>query len=97
MYPDYFWSVTGLPGLLQRPALTKIQKLRGMCVQMIVGGIDTWWLENDERQISSYKSLGIDTVFRVVPNQPHQIEMNAAEINEMFDRIVASEHGCPAK
>jgi len=94
MYPDYFWSVTGLPGLLQRPALTKIRNLRGMCIQMFVGGNDTWWLENDKRQVESYRSLGIDTVFTVVPNQPHQIDFDADGLRQLFDRIEASEKGC---
>jgi len=94
MYPGYFWSVTGFPGLLQRPALTKIQNLRGMCIQMIVGGDDTWWLENGKRQSESFRTLGIDTQFRVIPNQPHQIDLDVAGIRQLFDRIEASEHGC---
>jgi predicted peptidase len=94
MYPEYFWSVTGFPGLLQRPALTKIQNLRGMCVQMLVGGNDTWWLENGKRQSDSFRSLGIDTQFRVIPNQPHQIDLDAEGIRQLFDRIEASEKGC---
>jgi predicted peptidase len=94
LYPEYFWSVTGFPGLLQRPALTRIQNLRGMCIQMLVGGDDTWWLENDKRQVQSFRSLGIDTVFRVIPNQPHRIDLDAAGIGQLFDRLEASEKGC---
>src|SRR5579863_5086915 len=40
LYPKYFWSVTGFPGLLNDASTPKLEALKPMCIYMHVGGRD---------------------------------------------------------
>src|SRR5215471_17085276 len=51
-YPQYFWSVTGLPGyLLDEDATPEhVRALAKMCIYMYAGELDSRWPQKEEEQ-----------------------------------------------
>src|SRR5712691_12697467 len=46
-YPQYFWSVTGLPGYLPDASPVRVRALAKMCINMYAGEMDTGWVESE--------------------------------------------------
>jgi poly(3-hydroxybutyrate) depolymerase len=71
LYPQYFWSVTGLPGFLDDNSLKQMQALSKLCIYMYAGELDTDWLHSEEQQAANFRSLGYTVEFNEEKGQGH--------------------------
>ncbi len=93
-YPKYFWSITGMPGLLEPESDAKIAAIKQMCIFMHAGGNDQGWPEAMEKQSKLFAQKGLTVKFRVEPDQAHQLILDQAGVNRLFDQIGQSAKGC---
>jgi poly(3-hydroxybutyrate) depolymerase len=87
-YPQYFTTLTGYPGLLDGPDVTKMAALKPMCIFMHVGDQDSGWMTSMQRQADDLKKQGFKIQFTVEKNQVHRLK--AAEIdlsNRLYQEI----------
>lgn len=71
MYPQYFLSVTGLPGYLPDPTPERVAALSNLCIYMHVGEFDTDWLDQMKQQASMFRSKGYTVRFTIEKNEGH--------------------------
>jgi poly(3-hydroxybutyrate) depolymerase len=94
-YPRYFWSVTVFPGFLESPSTERIDALRGMCINMHVGELDTGWLKTSEEQAALFRAKGLKVRMTVEKDQSHVIGTLTGEgASRLFDEIESSRQGC---
>lgn len=93
-YPKYFWTVTGMPGLLDDATDAAIEALRGMCIEMMVGGNDTGWRGAMERQAKMFEQKGYTVQFHVEEGQGHVLSLGEDGDARLFDRLDAASRGC---
>lgn len=93
-YPQYFLSVTGLPGVLEDATADKVESLKSMCIDMYVGGNDYNWRANMRQQATLFQGKGYSVNFRVEENQGHVLTLSQAEIQRLFDGLDAAAKGC---
>src|ERR1700688_4494565 len=62
-YPQYFWSVTGLPGYLPNATPERVRALARMCIYMYAGELDTNWLDNERKQVAEFRAQGFTVQF----------------------------------
>ena len=87
-YPQYFATLTGYPGLLDRRDVARKGALKPMCIFMHVGERDTGWMSAMLKQAQDFKQKGFKVKITVEPNQAHRLR--AQEINlstRLFDQI----------
>ncbi|MGA2880853.1 MAG: hypothetical protein ABSG13_18035 [Bryobacteraceae bacterium] len=96
LYPQYFLSVTGFPGLLNDATAAKLKALSGMCVNMHVGELDPEWLSAMKQQSEQLRALGDQVRFTIEPKQPHRLESLAGDGSaRLFNQFDEARHGCP--
>ncbi len=93
-YPKYFWSVTGLPGLLRDASDAKIDALKSVCIDMWVGGNDLAWRDNMAEQFALFQRKGYTARFRVMQNQSHVLSLGAEDLARLFNHLDAAAKGC---
>jgi len=95
MYPQYFLSVTGLPGFLSDATPERMGALAKMCLYMHVGEFDTDWREQMQRQASEFRAKGYTVRFTVEKNEGHVMRSLAgpgsARLYKQFDE---ARNGC---
>jgi poly(3-hydroxybutyrate) depolymerase len=97
MYPQYFLSVTGFPGLLNDATPAKLKALAGMCINMHVGELDPEWASAMKQQSEQLRAQGYTVRFTIEPHQPHRLETLAGDgAARLFDQFDEAHHGCPA-
>src|SRR5215469_12707260 len=79
MYPQYFLSVTGLPGYLPDPTPERVAALSGMCIYMHVGQFDTDWLGETQQQASMFRTKGYTVHFTIEKSEGHVMRSLAYE------------------
>ncbi len=94
LYPKYFWSVTGIPGLLNDANGAKVEALKGMCIYMDVGGRDLEWRGAMEQQARMFQQKGYTVQFHVEENQNHVLSLGPEGNRRLFDQLDAAAHGC---
>jgi len=94
MYPKYFWSVTGMPGLLEPATDAKIAAIRQMCIYMHAGGNDDGWRDEMAQQAKAFAQKGLTVKFRVEPNQEHVLALDKEGVNRLFEQIGQAAKGC---
>jgi poly(3-hydroxybutyrate) depolymerase len=95
LFPQYFISVTGAPGLLSISSSEKLAALKPLCIYMHVGDQDTSWRQSMQLQYSLLKERGVHVEFTVEKDQPHRLDVTKANLaNRLFDELEASTHGC---
>src|ERR1700688_2683667 len=62
-YPQYFWSVTGLPGYLPDATPVRVRALAKVCINMYAGGLDTGWLNAERQQAAQFRDLNYTVQF----------------------------------
>jgi poly(3-hydroxybutyrate) depolymerase len=60
-YPQYFWSVTGLPGYLPDPTPERVAALGKMCINMFAGELDPNWAAHEQQEAAAFRARN-DTV-----------------------------------
>lgn len=95
MYPQYFWSVTGLPGFLPDPTPERIDALANMCIFMHVGEFDTDWVEQVQEQASLFRSKRYTVRFTIEKNEGHVMRTLAGPGSaRLFQQMEQAAHGC---
>jgi poly(3-hydroxybutyrate) depolymerase len=96
LYPEYFLSVTGFPGMLYEPSAERIQALKGLCIRMFVGERDQLgWAAPVQHQAEMLKAAGLAVSFSLEPGQEHRIgTLAGAGAARLFDFFDQSAKGC---
>jgi predicted peptidase len=94
LYPKYFWSITGIPGLLNDATPAKVEALKPMCIYMDAGGNDTGWRGAMEQQSEMFRQKGYTVDFRVEENQNHVLNLGPEGVERLFDQLDKAAHGC---
>ena len=98
MYPQYFWSVTGLPGYLPDPTPERVSALAKMCIYMHVGELDTGWLDQMQQQSSMFRAKGYTVRFTVEKNEGHVMRTLAGPGSaRLFQQMEQARQGCSAQ
>jgi poly(3-hydroxybutyrate) depolymerase len=98
LYPKYFLSVAGFPGMLYEPTSAHIQALKGLCIRMYVGDLDQLgWTAPVQQQAEALKAAGLAVSFSLEKHQEHRIgTLAGAGAARLFDFFDQSARGCPA-
>lgn len=88
LYPKYFTTVTGYPGLLDGPGVAHTQPLKSMCLFMHVGEKDDGWQGAMQDEARSLASKGFDIHITVEKNQVHRIKADEVNLSpRLFNEI----------
>jgi poly(3-hydroxybutyrate) depolymerase len=94
-YPQYFWSVTGLPGYLPDANATRVRALAKMCINMYAGEMDTAWLEAEKAQAAQFRAQGFIVEFSEEKGQGHVMRtLEGPGAARLFKQFEQARHGC---
>jgi predicted esterase len=95
MYPQYFLSVTGLPGYLPDATPERIQALAKMCIYMHAGELDSSWVASMQQQADEFRGKGYAVHFTIEKGEGHVMSTLAgARSARLYDQIEQSRNGC---
>jgi hypothetical protein len=95
MYPQYFLSVTGLPGYLPDATPERVQALTKLCIFMHVGELDSDWVARVQEQAEQFRSKGYIVHLTVEKGEGHVMSTLAgARSSRLYDQIEQSQQGC---
>ena len=93
--PQYFWSVTGLPGYLLDATPERVGALAKMCINMYAGERDTDWLESERMQSEQFRARGFTVAFSEEKGQGHvMLTLEGAGALRLFKQFEQARHGC---
>lgn len=76
LFPQYFVSVTGYPGLLNISPSERLAALQSLCLYMHVGEQDPSWLRSMQGQYTLLKERGANIRFAIEKGQGHRLDVN---------------------
>jgi poly(3-hydroxybutyrate) depolymerase len=95
LYPQYFWSVTGLPGFLDDATPEHMRALSKMCIYMYAGEMDTGWLRSEEQQAAKFKSQGFTVEFSEEKGEGHVMRtLDGKGALRLFKQLEQARQGC---
>ena len=95
LYPQYFWSVTGLPGFLDEATPERMRALSKMCIYMYAGEMDTGWLRSEEQQASKFRSQGFTVEFSEERGEGHVMRtLDGKGAARLFKQFEQARQGC---
>lgn len=95
LYPQYFWSVTGLPGYLLDTSPARVHTLAKMCINMYAGEMDTDWLGHERKQAAQFRALGYSVEFSEEKGQGHVMRtLEGDGAARLFRQFEQARHGC---
>src|ERR1019366_375543 len=94
IFPEFFRSVTGFPGLLREGTTAQIEALRPLCIYMDVGSRDTAWRDAMQQQAEMFKRMNYTVQFQVEEGQDHVLNLGPDGLKLLFDHLDAAAHGC---
>ena len=94
-YPQYFWSVTGLPGLLLDATPQRVRALAKMCINMYAGEMDRGWLEGERNQVVLFRAQGFTVEFSEEKGEGHVMRtLEGQGALRLFKQFEQARHGC---
>lgn len=94
-YPQYFWSVSGLPGFLIDPTPARVLALAKMCINMYAGELDTDWLDSEKAQAAQFRAQGFTVEFSEEKGQSHVLQTLRGEgAARVFKQFEQARRGC---
>ena len=94
-HPQYFKSITGLPGYMPQASTAQIAAIQGMCIYMHVGENDPSWLRAMESQAEQFERNGLQVRFQVDRGQGHFVRsLSGTGATRLFDQIEEAVQGC---
>ena len=94
-YPQYFWSVTGLPGYLPDATPARTRSLVKMCIHMYAGELDPGWLESEREQAAAFRAQGMAVQFSMEKGQGHVMRTLEGEgAARLFKQFEQARQGC---
>jgi poly(3-hydroxybutyrate) depolymerase len=98
LFPQYFWSVTGLPGFLPHVTPERVQALAGLCINMYAGELDPDWVEEEASQATAFRAQGMKVQIAVEKGQGHVMDTLSGEgAARLFDQFEEARKGGCAK
>lgn len=95
IYPQYFWSVTGLPGFLPDDTTAHMRQLAKLCIYMYAGELDTDWLMEEAEQYADFRERGYSVEFSEEKGQPHRMQTLEGEgATRLFNQFEQARRGC---
>ncbi len=95
LFPQYFISVTGYPGLLSPAREPQLAALKPLCIYMHVGDGDPGWLSGMQSQYQSLRGRGYKIRFQIEKGHVHRLDTKRDNLaNRLFDELEAAVKGC---
>ena len=95
LYPDYFTSVTGYPGLLNGASNERLEAIRPLCIYMHVGDRDSSWRSAMQNQSQALQESGYNISFNVEADQNHVLDVRKDNLRErLFAELDRARTGC---
>jgi predicted peptidase len=95
MYPQYFLSITGLPGYLPDATPERVAAVAKMCIYMYVGEFDTDWVQQVQEQASMFRAKGYNVHVSVEKGEGHVMRTLAGPGSaRLYKGLDGSSHGC---
>lgn len=92
--PQYFVSVTGLPGFLQQPGDGALDALGKLCIHMFAGELDAGWPEQSRAQATTLRARGFHASFSLEKGEGHVMQTLAGPgAARLFDQFDAARRG----
>jgi len=94
-YPEYFLSVTGLPGYLLDATPERVRALAKMCINMYAGEMDMDWLKAEKAQAAQFRAQGFSVEFSEEKGQSHvMLTLEGPGAVRLFKQFEQARHGC---
>jgi predicted esterase len=94
-YPQFFWSVTGLPGYLIDATPARVHALAKLCINMYAGEMDKAWLQSEKEQAAEFRTLGFSVEFSEERGQGHVMRtLEVGGAARLFKQFEQSRRGC---
>lgn len=94
MYPQYFWSVTGLPGFLPQATPQRVKALSSLCINMYAGELDPDWAQEEAAQAQGFRAAGMKVEIAVEKGQGHVMRtLTGAGAARLFDQFEEARKG----
>ena len=94
-YPQYFWSVTGLPGYLDDATPEHIQALAKLCINMYAGELDTGWRDAEKQQAAEFAARKFTVQFSEEKGQSHIMKtLDGDGAARLFNQFEQARRGC---
>jgi predicted peptidase len=95
LYPQYFWSVTGLPGFLDDPSPEHLRALSKLCIYMYAGEMDPGWLRSEQQQAARFRSEGYKVEFNEEKGEGHVMRtLDGKGAARLFRQFEQARQGC---
>ena len=95
LFPQYFISVTGYPGLLDNAPAEALAALQPLCLYMHVGEQDTSWLRAMQGEYTLMKQRGANIQFAIEKGQGHRLDVTKDNLlNRLVGEIERARNGC---
>jgi len=95
LYPQYFISVTGYPGLLNISPSERLAALQPLCLYMHVGDQDPSWLRSMQGQYALLRERGANIRFQIEKDQPHRLDVRKDNLGQrLWAEIEEARKGC---
>jgi poly(3-hydroxybutyrate) depolymerase len=95
LYPQYFWSVTGLPGFLDDASPEHVRALSNLCIYMYAGEMDQGWLQSEKTQSAKFKSQGYTVEFNEEKGEGHVMRtLDGKGAGRLFKQFEQARQGC---
>jgi poly(3-hydroxybutyrate) depolymerase len=95
LYPQYFWSVTGLPGFLDEGSPERMRALSKMCIYMYAGELDTGWLRSEREEAAKFRAQGFVVEFSEEKGQGHVMRtLEGPGAVRLFKQLEQARQGC---
>lgn len=95
LYPQYFWSVTGLPGFLDDPSPDHMRALLKLCIYMYAGEMDPGWLRSEMQEAAKFRSEGYSVEFSEEKGEGHVMRtLDGQGALRLFKQFEQARQGC---
>jgi poly(3-hydroxybutyrate) depolymerase len=95
LYPQYFWSVTGLPGYLPDNSPERMRAMAKLCIFMYAGEKDTEWLHSEEQQAAKFRTQGFTVEFSEEKGEGHVMRtLDGKGAARLFQQLEKARQGC---
>lgn len=95
LYPEYFISLTGYPGLLNARSAEDLAPLADLCIYMHVGDRDPGWRQGMEREAMLMQNMGFNVTLTVENDQIHRLDTSRDGLGErLFAGLERARAGC---
>jgi predicted peptidase len=71
LYPQYFLSITGLPGYLPDATPERVAAIAKMCIYMYAGEFDSDWVQQVQQQAAMFRARGYSVRASVEKGEGH--------------------------